>query len=231
VTRIALALVAACAVGFAVCGQDASTARAAEPSVAGADAPSPVDVGGRVGEPGEQSGAPGRLELAVLAPLPEFVDDGPAAPPPGHLVAHGSIDEWAPPQTVGTVHLTWSQLDAPDYVEPALMLDDERPSLSEVLAPRVVEASGHRVVIDGFGTVEREEHGRPRDLLLTPLPPACCLGRFPGATERVHVRLPAGSDLELDPWTPLRLVGTLAVEERRDGLGLFEGLYFLRVEG
>jgi len=181
-------------------------------------------------QPDEPPAPDPATQLAVLEPLPEFVEAERAAAPPGHLVAHGTLDRLAPPEAGGPLHATWALFDAPAYTEPALMESGERPALDAVLDPRLLAARGRRVVVDGFGTVEREANGRPVDLLVTPLPPACCLGRFPSATERVHARLPADCELDLDPWTPLRLVGTLVVEERRDGLGLFEGLYFLEVE-
>lgn len=227
----------ASALVLAGCGEDGSDgSRAHAPTAAGA---TPADASPAPSEP-DAAPTTDRLDLAVLAPLPEFAraDGAARTPPPGHVAAHGSLDDLAPladgesPDRAAPIHLTWSALDAPGYEEPLLMASGERPSLAEVLDPVVLAADGRRVVLDGFGTVEEDDGaGRTTALLLTPLPPACCLGRFPGASERVHVRVPAALDLTVDPWAPLRLTGTLTVEERRDGLGLFEGLYFFEVEG
>jgi hypothetical protein len=177
--------------------------------------------------------AEGGLDLALLAPLPEFVDparDRPGAS--GHVADHGDLAEptAATARALDAVALSWSTLSAPDYESPALMASVERPPLEQVIDGTVLAASGRRVVLDGFGTVDRRAGDAVVELMLTPLPLSCCLGGFPAAGGRVHVRVDPALRLEVDPWTPLRLVGRFDVEERRDELGLFEGLYFLEVE-
>lgn len=180
----------------------------------------------------------GALDLALLAPLPEFVDPArdraaPGNVPSGHVAAHGELDEPTPETALSfdAVAIAWSALSAPNYVAPALMGTAERPPLEQVVDASVLAASGRRVVLDGFGTVDRRAGAAVVELMLTPLPLSCCLGGFPDAGGRVHVRIDPAIGLEVDPWTPLRLVGRFDVEERRDALGLFEGLYFLAVDG
>lgn len=231
----ALAVAPAFALLSVACGDDGSDPNGVE---AAPDAPhAPVSSATAKGTPNDPDAGDGRLELAVLPALPEFVaPDGRAArsPQPGHVASHGALDDLARPRAGedGPLVLTWIQLDASGYEEPALFAEGSRPPLAEVLDAEVLAADGRRVAVDGFATVEEDDAaGGVTRLVLTPLPPACCLGRFPDASERVHVRVPAELGLALDPFEPLRLVGTLAVEERRDGLGLFEGLYFLEVEG
>jgi hypothetical protein len=167
------------------------------------------------------------LDLAVLEPLPEHVRARPAVPP-GHVVAHGSIGEFAPP--AGAVALRFADLAAPNYEAPSPGSTAKRPSLDTVLAPAVLAAHGQRVAITGFATLERSESGHAVALLLTPLPPGCCLGRTPAVDERVHVSLPASLAVIVDPWQPLTLLGQFAAEERTDAFGLFEGLYFLAAD-
>jgi len=165
------------------------------------------------------------LELAILEPLPEHVR---ATPAPGHVFAHGSLGEVAPP--ADAVALRFADLAAPRYETPSPGSTAERPTLDAVLAPAVLAARGERVAITGFATVERSESGHAVALVLTPLPPGCCLGRTPAADERVHVTLPAALAVIVDPWQPLTLVGSFAIEERTDAFGLFEGLYFLAAD-
>lgn len=167
------------------------------------------------------------LDLAVLEPLPEHVRARPVVPP-GHVVAHGTLGEFAPP--AGAVALRFADLAAPRYEPPSPGSTAKRPSLDTVLAPAVLAARGERVAITGFATVERSESGHAVALLLTPLPPGCCLGRTPAVDERVHVTLPASLAVIVDPWQPLTFVGQFAIEERLDAFGLFEGLYFLAAD-
>lgn len=167
------------------------------------------------------------LDLAILEPLPEHVRATPA-PAPGHVFAHGTLGEVAPP--TGAVALRFADLAAPRYETPSPGSTAQRPSLDAVLAPSVLAARNQRVAITGFATVERSESGHAVTLVLTPLPPACCLGRTPAVDERVHVTLPTSLAVTVDPWQPLTLVGSFAIEERTDAFGLFEGLYFLAAD-
>ncbi|MEZ5978702.1 MAG: hypothetical protein R3F34_10830 [Planctomycetota bacterium] len=202
------------------------------PSTSPVDATPAVDDAPSGAEPADGVESEGGLDLAVLPPLPEFAQD-PSATAAGHVVSHrglsalGAADDDAP-------ELTWEQLAAPDYEAPLVASDDERPALDDVLHPAVLAARDTRVTIDGFATLERARSGVAVEIVLTPLPPTCCLGRTPRADERVHVEVPEALALVVDPYQPLRVVGTFAAEERRDALGLYEGVYFLvadRVQG
>lgn len=181
-------------------------------------------------EPLAPAGAPAGedLDLALLPPDPRFEDPAPAARP-GHLVDHGDVARVE--ARAGAVVLTFADLAAPRHEAPSPGSTRPRPPLGEVLSAAVLAAHGQRVVFSGFATVEREEGGAATAVLLTRLPPACCLGRVPGPDERLHVEVPAALALAVDPWRPLVVTGRFAAEERRDAYGLFEGLYFLAADG
>jgi hypothetical protein len=168
------------------------------------------------------------LDLALLPPDARFVDARPAARA-GHLFEHGDLPRPEPEPDL--VVLTFADLAAPRHEPPSPGSTRSRPPLDEVLSAEVRAANGRRVVFSGFATVERSEGGASTALVLTRLPPACCLGRVPAPDERLHVEVPAGLALVVDPWRPVRVTGLFAAEERRDAYGLFEGLYFLAADG
>jgi len=168
------------------------------------------------------------LDLALLASDPRFEDSAPAARA-GHLFDHGDVARARPEP--GALVLTFADLAAPRHEAPSPGSTRPRPPLGDVLSAAVLAAHGQRVAFSGFATVEREEGGAATAVLLTRLPPACCLGRVPAPDERLHVEVPAALALAVDPWRPVVVTGRFAAEERRDAYGLFEGLYFLAADG
>ncbi len=134
--------------------------------------------------------------------------------PPGMSVdpATGLLIGVVPPDVPGCTPLPWERLREYTY----------RPGLKDM--PESLRAlDGQRVVMLGF-LMAVFEWDDIREFHLVGNHWSCCYGIPPGLDSAVHVRLKAGHEGLPNTLRPIRVIGTLKIEERKES-GIVYAIY------
>lgn len=120
-----------------------------------------------------------------------------------------------PPDVPGTKPLTWELLRTYEY----------RPGL-EGLPESIADLDGRRVVMIGF-LMTVFEYDDIHEFHLVASHWSCCYGVPPGLEGAVHVKLGEGEDGLPNTIKPLRVIGTLKIEEIKEA-GIVYAIYALK---
>jgi hypothetical protein len=133
------------------------------------------------------------------------------------------------PLEEGVELLAFDDLMLPDYVQPAVLDDDEERD-GDLFPPEVLAYHGQRVALEGYMQPLEFNGNSVVSFVLSPYPPGCCFGGMPGLDEWVDVRTSDPEGVQYLAYRVIRVTGTLEVGEVLDDWGYVSSLYRMETD-